>query len=50
MTSRSDLNILVVDDDISIRKIVEERLNTEGYTVTTAEDGKRGTSLNNSVD
>ena len=42
MTSRSDLNILVVDDDIFIRKIVEERLNTEGYTVTTAEDGKVG--------
>jgi len=42
MTSRSDLNILVVDDDIFIRKIVKERLNTEGYTVTTAEDGKAG--------
>jgi len=32
----------VVDDDIFIRKIVEDRLNTEGYTVTTAEDGKVG--------
>ena len=42
MASHSDLNILVVDDDIFIRKTVEERLNTEGYRVTTAEDGKAG--------
>lgn len=42
MASHSDLNILVVDDDIFIRKIVEDRLNSEGYTVTTAEDGKAG--------
>ena len=42
MTSRSDLNILVVDDDVFIRKIVQDRLKMEGYTVTTAEDGKAG--------
>ena len=42
MASRSDLNILVVDDDIFVRKIVEDRLKMEGYTVTTAEDGKAG--------
>ena len=42
MASSSDLNILVVDDDIFVRKIVEDRLNMEGYTVTTAEDGKAG--------
>lgn len=42
MASRSDLNILVVDDDVFIRKIVQDRLKMEGYTVTTAEDGKAG--------
>ncbi len=42
MATSSDLNILVVDDDIFVRKIVEDRLNTEGYTVTTAEDGETG--------
>jgi len=42
MASHTDLNILVVDDDISIRKIVRDRLKMEGYTVTTAEDGKAG--------
>ena len=42
MASHTDLNILVVDDDISIRKIVRDRLKMEGYTVTTAEDGKTG--------
>ena len=42
MASHSDLNILVVDDDIFIRKVVQERLNMEGYTVTTAEDGEVG--------
>ena len=42
MASRSGLNILVVEDDIFIRKIVEDRLNTEGYIVTTAEDGEVG--------
>jgi len=42
MASHSDLNILVVDDDIFIRKIVEDRLKMEGYTVTTAEDGEVG--------
>ena len=42
MASHTDLNILVVDDDISIRKIVRDRLKMEGYTVTTAEDGETG--------
>ena len=42
MASHTDRNILVVDDDIFIRKIVQDRLNMEGYTVTTAEDGEAG--------
>ena len=42
MASHADLNILVVEDDISIRKIVRDRLKMEGYTVTTAEDGETG--------
>jgi len=42
MALGTDLNILVVDDDIFIRKIVEDRLKMEGYTVTTAEDGEVG--------
>ena len=42
MASHTDLNILVVEDDISIRKIVRDRLKMEGYSVTTAEDGKAG--------
>ena len=42
MASHFDLNILVVDDDVFIRKIVQDRLKMEGYTVTTAEDGKAG--------
>jgi len=42
MASHLDLNILVVDDDVFIRKIVQDRLKMEGYTVTTAEDGEAG--------
>ena len=42
MASHFDLNILVVDDDVFIRKIVQDRLKMEGYTVTTAEDGEAG--------
>ena len=42
MTPYSNLNILVVDDDIFVRNMVQERLNMEGYTVTTAENGEAG--------
>ena len=34
--------VLVVDDEISIVKLLSFNLEKEGYTVTTAEDGKEG--------
>ena len=42
MASCSNFNILVVDDDIFVRNMIQERLNMEGYTVTTAENGEVG--------
>lgn len=37
--------VLVVDDEISIVKLLSFNLEKEGYTVTTAEDGKEGYEL-----
>lgn len=37
--------ILVVDDEESIRNLVEAYLSAEGYTVTVAEDGLQGLAL-----
>jgi len=38
--SRSDYQVLVVDDDASIRRVVTETLEDEGYSVVTAADGE----------
>ena len=37
--------ILVVDDEVSIRNLVEAYLSAESYTVTLAEDGPQGLAL-----
>ena len=34
--------ILIVDDELVIRSLLSEMLSEEGYSVATAEDGKRG--------
>ena len=34
--------ILIVDDEVVIRSLLSELLSEDGYTVATAEDGKRG--------
>ncbi|MBS3760845.1 MAG: response regulator transcription factor [Halodesulfurarchaeum sp.] len=38
-------SILVVDDDETIRQIVNHRLNTEGYDVRICEDGREAADL-----
>ena len=38
-------NILIVDDDQSIRTMLETVLTREGHTVTTAIDGEEGVAL-----
>jgi two-component system chemotaxis response regulator CheY len=35
-------NILVVDDSVSMRQMVEMTLKSEGHTITTAADGQQG--------
>ena len=40
-------NILIIDDDKSIRSFLKERLASEGFTVLTAKDGKEGLNLFN---
>lgn len=37
--------VLVVDDELSIVKLLSFNLEKEGYAVTTAEDGKEGYEL-----
>jgi len=37
---RSSRTILVVDDDVAIRRAIELKLQTAGYTVITAADGE----------
>lgn len=37
--------VLVVDDEVHIRKVVAIKLNNNGYEVITAEDGKEGYDL-----
>jgi len=38
-------NILVIDDDPTIRDMVRAILEAEGFTVTCAEDGQQGTQV-----
>src|SRR3954452_11828404 len=40
--ARGRMNVLVVDDDRSIRRTLEKYLTDLGYTVTTAQDGNAG--------
>jgi len=35
-------HILIVDDEVVIRSLLSEMLSEEGFSVATAEDGKRG--------
>ena len=43
----SKQKILVVDDEASIRRILETRLKMAGYNVVTAEDGEEAVDLFN---
>ncbi len=42
MTEKTS-HILVVDDELSMRELLEYRLNKEGYQVTCAGEGRKGT-------
>ncbi len=44
-TSVSRKSILVVEDEIPVRNILQERLTKEGFTVWTARNGQEGLSL-----
>jgi CheY-like chemotaxis protein len=37
--ARSDLSVLVVDDDVDVRTVIAEALEGQGYSVATASDG-----------
>lgn len=39
MTNRKSANLLLVDDDLSLLKLLGMRLSSEGFKVTTAESG-----------
>jgi two-component system response regulator AtoC len=39
MSTSTDINLLVVDDDLEIREVVGSMLELEGYKVRLAEDG-----------
>ena len=39
MTSKTKARILVVEDDVTVRKTIAFLLESEGYDVSTAEDG-----------
>lgn len=41
--------VLLIEDDVSIREVVKEILEQEGYSVFTAENGKVGIDVLNSV-
>lgn len=42
---RSNRTILVVDDEVHIRRVVELKLRTAGYQVLTARNGQEGVDL-----
>ena len=44
MTEKTS-HILVVDDELSMRELLEYMLNREGYQVTCAEDGRKAIRL-----
>ncbi len=37
-----DARILIVEDDVFFRRVLQKRLETEGYSVTVASDGREG--------
>lgn len=41
MTARKPANLLLVDDDPSLLKLLGMRLTSEGFHVTTAESGQK---------
>ncbi len=43
--SENSVHILVVDDELSMRELLEYMLNREGYQVTCAEDGRKAVGL-----
>ena len=43
--SRSPMRILIVDDDIEVRDVLEELLHVDGHKVSTAADGAEALSL-----
>lgn len=42
--------ILIIEDDLTLRKVLSEFLETEGFLVKTASDGEEGVNLINSSD
>ena len=47
--SDSKQRVLVVDDEASIRRILETRLKMAGYDVVTAEDGEEAVEVYNKI-
>lgn len=45
MTNRKSANLLLVDDDPSLLKLLGMRLSSEGFKVTTAESGPEALKL-----
>ena len=45
MESRKDIKILVVDDEPSVRKVLESFLKQEGYDVATAYGGEKAIEM-----
>ncbi|PYU99641.1 MAG: hypothetical protein DMG26_16330, partial [Acidobacteria bacterium] len=45
MSPDSDLNILVVDDDLETRELLREVLSEEGYKVTTSGSGEEALEI-----
>ena len=43
--SENSVKILVVDDELSMRELLEYMLNREGYQVTCADDGHKAIGL-----
>lgn len=52
MPNRKNATILIVDDDASLRRVIEFQLQESGYTVLTAQNGEAGLELmmSNQVD
>src|SRR6185503_13456436 len=45
MSDRNDVSVLVVDDDVDTREMVEQLLTAANYSVVTASDGREALEL-----